>query len=330
MNGQPGSAGPTTLPGDERLELYRWMRLTRTLDNQVMTMWKQGRGVGGTFSGKGHEAIAVGATAALRDDDVVAPMHRDLGSYLVRGLSSERILANQLGRATGVTRGRDANLHGLGDLTLGLIGFVSHLPQSMGVAVGVAMAFAHRGEDRVAMTFVGDGSSNTGLFHEALNLAAVSRAPFVCVVENNQYAYSTPLAQQMVIEDIAVRGPAHGVPATIVDGNDVEAVHAEALAAVERARAGGGPSLIEAKTMRMLGHAIHDGAEYVPDELLAEWAARDPLVRYRERLRSEGVAEADLVEIDETCKALVAEAVRRAEAAPLPIPDDVDSGVYAE
>lgn len=305
------------------------MRLTRTLDNTVMTMWKQGRGVGGTFSGKGHEAIAVGAAYALREDDVVAPMHRDLGSYLVRGLSPERILANQLGRATGVTRGRDANLHGLGDLALGLIGFISHLPQSMGVAVGAAMAFAHRGEDRVALTFVGDGSSNTGLFHEALNLAAVSRAPFVCIVENNQYAYSTPVSQQMAIEDIAVRGPAHGVPAVIVDGNDVEAVHDAALAAVERARAGGGPSLVEAKTMRMLGHAIHDGAEYVPAELLAEWSERDPIVRYREKLRATGVEEATLVQIDEDCKAMVARAVERAEAAPLPDPGDVESGVYA-
>lgn len=331
MSGEGHNAdGAPSLSPAERLEIYRWLRLTRTLDNQVMTLWKQGRGMGGTFSGKGHEAIAVGATFGLRDDDVVAPMHRDLGSYLVRGLTPRRIMANQLGRATGVTRGRDANLHGLGDLSLGLIGFISHLPQSMGVAVGAAMAFTHRGEDRVALTFVGDGSSNTGLFHESLNLAAVSRAPFICIVENNQYAYSTPVAQQMLIDDIADRGPAHGVPSTVIDGNDVEAVHDEVRRAVKRARSGDGPTLIEAKTMRMLGHAIHDGAEYVPERLLAEWAERDPIVRYREKLRTDGVAEADLVAIDTDCKAIVADAVEFAEESPLPDPADVTDGVFAE
>ena len=183
-----------------QLNLAYWMRLTRTLDDAIMAMWKQGRGVGGTFSGRGHEAISVGAGYALGPEDLAAPMHRDLGCYLVRGMTPERIVANQLGKAGGVTGGRDANLHGMGDLALNLIGFVSHLPQSMPVALGAAMAFQYRNEPRVALTFVGDGSSNTGLFHETLNLAAVQRAPFVVVVENNQYAYSTPLAEQMAIE----------------------------------------------------------------------------------------------------------------------------------
>lgn len=294
-----------------------------------MAMWKQGRGMGGTFSGRGHEAIAVGAAFALRPEDVVAPMHRDLGAYLVRGLSPRRIMANQLGRSSGVTRGRDANLHGLGDLSLGLIGFVSHLPQSMGVTVGAAMAFAHRGEKRVALTFVGDGSSNTGLFHESLNLAAVSCAPFVVVVENNQYAYSTPIDQQMAIKDIADRGPAHGVPATIVDGNDVEAVYGAVAVAAARARAGEGPSLIEAKTMRMLGHAVHDGAEYVPRDLLDEWERRDPVDTYRERLRSGGVPESELGRIDQLCRSEVTDAVEFAEGAPLPDPATVTDGVFA-
>ncbi len=323
-------APPIELTDAQRTELFRWMKLTRTLDDRVMALWKQGRGIGGTFSGKGHEAIAVGAGYALEPADVVAPMHRDLGCYLVRGLTARRIMANQLGRLGGVTDGRDANLHGLGDLDLGIIGFVSHLPQSMSTAVGAAMAFSYRGEDRVALTFVGDGSSSTGLFHEALNLAAVQRAPFVVVVENNQYAYSTPLHQQMAIEDIAERGDAHGVQSTIVDGNDVEAVYAATRRAVTRARAGGGPALIEAKTMRMLGHAIHDGAEYVPADLLEEWAQRDPVDAYERRLRAVGMLDDEAVAaIEAECAALVDDAVTFAEESAFPDPSTVAEGVYA-
>jgi pyruvate dehydrogenase E1 component alpha subunit len=313
-----------------KLNLAYWMRLTRTLDDAVVAMWKQGRGVGGTFSGRGHEAIAVGAGYAMDSSDVVAPMHRDLGCYLVRGLSLERILANQLGKEGGVTNGRDANLHGLGDLSLNLIGFISHLPQSLPVALGAAMAFQYREEPRVALTFVGDGSSNTGLFHETLNLAAVQQAPLVVVVENNQYAYSTPLAQQMAIGDIVVRAGAHGIPGKVVDGNDVAAVHAAVADAASRARRGLGPSLIEAKTMRMLGHAIHDGAEYVPAELLAEWEKRDPVATWEERLVAEGVLSAEMLDrLRAECREEVELAIEQAERAPLPDPATVAAGVYA-
>ncbi len=313
-----------------KLDLAYWMRLTRTLDDAIVAMWKQGRGVGGTFSGKGHEAIAVGAGYALGEDDVVAPMHRDLGCYLVRGMAPERIVANQLGKAMGVTSGRDANLHGLGDLSLNILGFVSHLPQSMPAALGAAMAFQYRDEPRIALTFVGDGSSNTGLFHETLNLAAVQKAPFVVVVENNQYAYSTPLGQQMAIEDIVVRADAHGVHGEIIDGNDVAAVYRAVAAAAARARRGEGPSLIEAKTMRMLGHAIHDGAEYVPRELLAEWEARDPVVSWETKLVGEGlISEEMLSRLHAECREEVEMAIEQAEKAPLPDPDTVGAGVYA-
>ncbi len=306
------------------------MRLTRTLDDQIISLWKQGRGLGGTFSQRGHEAISVGAGFALDPDDVVAPMHRDMGCYLVRGMTPARLLASQLGRATGVNGGRDANLHGCGDLNLNIIGFVSHLPQSMPVALGSAMAFQYREEPRVAMTFVGDGSSNTGLFHETLNLAAVHNAPLVVIVENNQYAYSTPLHQQMAIEDISARGAAQGVPSQIIDGNDVEAVYEAARGAVERARSGGGPSLIEAKTMRMHGHAIHDGAEYVPDELLATWRKLDPLERFEKTLRRSGVCDDRALEaVTARCRAEVAAGVRFAEESDWPDPRTVAQGVYA-
>ena len=319
-----------SLDSAAKLNLAYWMRLTRTLDDALVAMWKQGRGVGGTFSGKGHEAIAVGAGYALGPDDVVAPMHRDLGCYLVRGMSAERIMANQLGKDLGVTRGRDANLHGMGDLSLNIIGFVSHLPQSLPVALGAAMAFQYRDEPRVALTFTGDGSSNTGLFHETLNLAAVQRAPFVLVVENNQYAYSTPLHEQMAIDDIVVRAQAHGVAGEIVDGNDVVAVHSAVAAAIARARDGGGPSLIEAKTMRMLGHAIHDGAEYVPPELLEKWRHRDPVILWETALLEQGVlSEAQMERLHSECRDEVEAAIDFAEKAPLPDPAAVATGVYA-
>ena len=318
------------LPDEVCLELHRWMRLARTMDNRLVSLWKQGRGLGATFNQRGHEAISVGAGAALGPQDVVAPMHRDLGCYLVRGMTPRRIMANQLGRATGVTRGRDANLHGCGDLDLNIIGFISHLPQSMPVALGAAMSFIYRNEARVAMTFAGDGSSCTGVFHETLNLAAVHRAPFVVIVENNQYAYSTPLDQQMAIDDIAIRGTAHGVASEIVDGNDVEAVYRVVAAALGRARAGEGPTLIEAKTMRMLGHAIHDGADYVPETLLAEWRERDPIIRFEETLLER--RQADREHLDRVAREsteIVSEAVRFAESSPWPDPSTVTEGVYA-
>ncbi len=319
------------LTSPQLLELFYWMRLTRTLDDAMLATWKQGRGMGGTFSQRGHEAISVGSAFALGEGDFIAPMHRDLGAYLLRGLSPRRVFASLLGRAAGVSGGRDANLHGMGDPDLGIAGFISHLPQSLGVAVGAAMAFTYLKQPNVALTYTGDGASSSGMFHEALNLAALENAPVVVIVENNQYAYSTPLVQQMRNPNIAERAAGYGIPGVVVDGNDVVAVHGVTAAAVERARSGGGPTLIEAKTMRMLGHAIHDGAEYVPPELLAEWAKRDPIALFVERLLAEGVC--DQIELDEIgvrCEVEVADAVAYAEASPLPDPASVSTGVYAQ
>ena len=245
-------------------------------------------------------------------------------------MTPRRVFANLLGRETGVTRGRDANFHGLGDLNHNIVGLISHLPHSLPVALGLAMSFMYRDEPRVALTFTGDGASSTGLFHEVLNMAAVYNAPLVVIVENNQYAYSTPLHQQMKVFDIAGRAGIYGMPGVTVDGNDVEAMHAVAREAVERARRGGGPTLIESKTMRMLGHAIHDGAEYVPVELLAEWQARDPIKLYTVRLLAEGVAgRAELDEIDRRCEVEIDDAIAFAESSPWPDPATVFDGVYA-
>jgi pyruvate dehydrogenase E1 component alpha subunit len=318
------------LTREQKLELFYWMCLTRTYDDTMVAYWRQGKGLGGVFSQRGHEAISVAAGYALEPDDVVAPMHRDLGCFFVRGMTPRRVFAQMLGRATGVSGGRDVNMHGVGDMNLNLIGFISHLPHSLPVAVGVAMSFTYRKEKRVAMTFVGDGSASEGLFHESLNLASIHNAPFVLIAENNQYAYSTPLSQQMRVEDIANRAAAYGIPGLIVDGNDVEAVYAVVKEAVERARAGGGPTLIECKTMRMMGHAIHDGAEYVPRELLEAWEKRNPILLYERKLLDEGVA--DQIEIDEIrqrCEVEVTDAIDFAEKSPFPDAATVTDGVYA-
>jgi len=313
----------------EKLDLYYWMQLARTFDERMLAHWKQGRGVGGTFSQRGHEAISVGAAHALGPGDVVSPMHRDLGAFLVRGLTPREAFANLLGRETGATRGRDANFHGMSNLERGIIGYISHLPHSLPVALGVAMSFRYRGEPRVAMAFTGDGATNAGLYHEVLNMAGLYSAPLVIIVENNQYAYSTPARQASKVKSIAGHAAGYGLLTTTVDGNDVEAVHAVAVAAVQRARAGDGPSLIEAFTLRMLGHAVHDGAEYVPRELLAAWEARDPVVGYRRALATAGASAQQLDEIDRRCRMEIEDAVAFAESSPWPDPSTVTRGVYA-
>jgi pyruvate dehydrogenase E1 component alpha subunit len=318
------------LTRDQQLALFYWMSLTRIFDENMVSMWKEGRGLGGAFSQRGHEAISVGAGYALAADDVVAPMHRDLGTYLLRGMSARRIFGNLLGRANGVSAGRDANFHGMGDLDLSIVGFISHLPHSLPVALGVAMNFTYRGEARAVLTFTGDGASSTGLFHETLNMAAVFNAPLVILVENNQYAYSTPLTQQMKSPEIVTRAAGYGMRGERVDGNDVEAVYTTVAAALDRARRGEGPTLIEAVTMRMQGHAIHDGFEYVPRELLAEWEQRDPVRLYREKLLAAGGVDAvELDEIEHRCAVEVADAIEFAENSPLPDPATIETGVYA-
>jgi len=309
---------------------HYWMRLTRALDDRGTFLHKQSKIVGGYFSQIGHEALSVAAALSLGPHDIIAPMHRDLGAYLVRGLTPRRILAQWLGRETGVTRGRDANLHGMGDLSLGIIGFISHLPASTGVIAGVAHAIKLKSEPRVAMCFFGDGSASQGLAHEAMNWASVFKLPMVIICENNQYAYSTPLSRQMAIEHIAQRAAGYGMPGVIVDGNDFVAVYRAAREAVERARAGGGPTFIECKTMRMRGHAIHDNMAYVPKELLAEWEARDPIARIEEVLRARGLLnDATLAALLARIEAELDEAQAFAEASPYPDPATLTDGVYA-
>lgn len=312
----------------DRTALLRYMLLMRGIEARAMTLYRQGRVPGSLYDGYGQEAVSVGAAFAMAAEDRLCILHRDLGAHLVRGVTPARIFGQYMGRVGGVTGGRDGNVH-FGDRTLGCVGMVSMLPDMMLVATGMAMAFKLRGEQRAAITWFGDGSSSRGDFHEAMNWAGVQRLPVVFVLENNQFAYSTPIDQQFAVNPVR-RAEAYGFPGESVDGNDAEAVFDAVRRARERAIGGGGPTLIEAVTMRMLGHAIHDGFEYVPRELLAEWEQRDPVRLYREKLLAAGVADAtEFDEIVQRCEVEVADAIEFAENSPLPDPAAIETGVYA-
>lgn len=313
----------------ELLHIYYYLKLTRGLEQRVITLYRQGKIVGGVYLSTGEEAIAVGGAAALEPDDVIAPTHRDLGANLMKGITPKEYMAQYLAKQTGLTQGRDGNVH-FGDITRGIIGFISPMADLLPVAAGVGLALKLRRERRVVAAFFGDGASSRGDFHEALNLSAVLKLPVVFICHNNQYAYSTPLSHQMAIEHVADRAKAYGMPGTIVDGNDVLAVRDAVTLAAARARMGEGPSLVEGKTMRMRGHAEHDDASYVPPALLEEWRARDPIDRFTAYLRDQNVLnDASAKTIDDRIAKEIEEAVLFAESSPLPDAKDLLEGVYA-
>ena len=272
---------------DDRRELLRFMLLMRATEERALSLYRQGKVPGSFYDGCGQEAVSVGSAFALGPRDRACILHRDLGAHLIRGVTPGRVLAQMMGRAGGVTGGRDGNMH-FGDRRLGCVGMVSMLPDMALVACGLALAFQIRREPRVAMTWFGDGSTANGQWHEAMNVAGVRRLPIVFILENNQFAYSTPNELEFAVDPVE-RAATYGFEGVKVDGNDVEAVFAASAEACERARAGGGPTLIEAETMRMHGHGAHDDMRYVPAELLEQWARRDPIKVFEARLRSEGL-----------------------------------------
>lgn len=283
-----------TIPPDRLLELHRALLLPRLIEEKMLRLLRQGQ-LSKWFSGIGQEAIAVGVTAALDKDDWILPMHRNLGVFTTRGLDLGRLFRQLLGKDGGNTRGRDRTFH-FGDLEHRIVGMISHLGAMLPVADGLALAAQLRGERRVAAAFTGDGATSEGDFHEAVNLAAVWKLPVLFVVENNQYGLSTPLSEQYACHDLADRGLGYGIPGTIVDGNDLLAVHTAVTIAADRARSGAGPTLLEFKTFRMRGHEEASGTAYVPKELLAEWETKDPLARFEAHLQGLGVLTAQAAE----------------------------------
>ena len=315
--------------GDEDLlRLYYYLRLTRGLEDRVIKLYRQGRILGGCYVGTGEEAISVGSASALEPDDVIAPTHRDLGAHLVKGVTPKEYMAHYLGRRTGLTRGKDGNIH-FGDLSRRIIGFISPMADGIPVAAGVALTFKIRREPHIAVAYFGDGASSRGDFHEGLNLAAVLTLPIVFICHNNQYAYSVPLSRQMAVPHVADRAKAYGFPTQIIDGNDIRAVYQATKEAAARARGGGGPTFIECKTMRMRGHAEHDDASYVPRELLEEWRGRDPIRRFEHYLRERGVPEEQLAAVGSQVAGEIKEALEFAEKSPLPDASEAVQGVFA-
>jgi TPP-dependent pyruvate/acetoin dehydrogenase alpha subunit len=327
---QAAPAQGEALASRDLLEMLYYMRLQRAIEDRGIKLYYQGRIPGAYFTGWGHEAIAVGATYALAPQDLLAPMHRDLAAYIMRGIPVRRVLAQFLDREGGLMRGRDGNVH-MGDPSLGVLPFISHMAASVPVAAGMALACRQRGEARVVLTFFGDGATSTGAWHEGVNFAAVLRLPLVLILENNQYAYSTPLDRQTAARSFVDKAPGYGIPGVAVDGNDVLAVFTAAREGVARARGGGGPTLIECRTMRVRGHSEADKSFYVPPEVLKEWAARDPIVLFERRLREEGHLSPDEDRaMGERISREVEEGLAWAEASPEPAPESVSEGVYAK
>lgn len=303
---------------DAELEsLFAALIIPRTIETKMLSLLRQGR-LSKWFSGVGQEAIAVGVTWALERDDWVLPMHRNLGVWTTRGVDLDRLFRQLLGRADGFTAGRDRTFH-FGSLDDRIVGMISHLAATMPVADGLALAGTLRGERGVAVSFCGEGATSEGDFHEALNLAAVWRLPVLFVIENNGYGLSTPTTQQFVCDSIADRGIGYGMPGIRVDGNDICAVVAAVRQAAERARDGLGPTLFEFMTFRMRGHEETSGTAYVPDELTAKWAERDPIDQLTAVLDRRGILDAEQRDsMRAVVKADIDERIMRALEAPLP------------
>ena len=330
----PGPLRPMQNPGLPRerlLAMHRFLRLNRMVEEKLSALYRQGQILGGLYSSLGQEAISVGTACALEPDDLLAPMIRNIGSLLVRGVTPRDLFLQFLARHDAPTHGKDGTLHFGNVPRRALIGPISHLGTLIPVMAGAALAARMRGQDRVALTYIGDGGTSTGDFHEGLNLAAVLKIPLVLVVENNGYAYSTPTERQFRVLSLAERGPAYGCASESVDGTDVLAVHAATRRAVARGRRGEGPTLLECRAFRMRGHAEHDDMRYVPAGLLEAWKDRDPIGRFEAFLAEEGHAtRAALAAVADELAAPLEEAAREAQDSPHPPPEETLRGVYRE
>ncbi len=330
--GNGAGGGAVSLGRVQKLELYYYMRLTRALEERLVNLYRQTKVVGGLFRSLGQEADAVGSAYALdrTKGDILSPLIRNLGSMLVQGALPLEILRQYMAKGDSPTRGRELNIH-YGDLIRGFVGQISQLGDMVPVMAGVTLSFKMRGEDRVGLVYVGDGATSTGAFHEGINFAAVQRCPLVVVVENNGYAYSTPLSKQTAAKELRDKAAGYGIAAEYADGNDVIATYEATKRAVDRARGGGGVTLVELVTYRRKGHAEHDNQSYVPPGEIDQWASsNDPIDRFVAVLRAEGVAVSELQEIDTRISAEIDAATDEADASPMPEPTDALVGIYAD
>jgi len=313
------------------LDIYRWMLLNRKMEAALENLYKQGKVVGGVYFGLGQEACSCASAYALREDEWLGPMIRNQGSLLVRGFSARDIMMQYMAKAGSPTKGRDASSH-FGDIEKrNVVAPISTLGDLIPVLAGVALGARLQGRNIAVMTYIGDGGQSTGVTYEGLNFAAVQDLGLVLFVENNLWGYSTPADMQFRVKDLAERAIAYGIPGVIVDGTDACQIYDAAHEACERARRGEGPTLIEAKMMRMKGHAIHDAAEYVPKPLFEYWRKRDPITRFEKYLLSKKWL------TSQENERLIAEVERELEAdrdfavaSPMPEPESAAGGVYCD
>ncbi len=311
------------------LQLYYWIRLIRAFEERVSHLHRQNKILGGVYSGAGQEAIVTGVCAPLREGDFLAPLHRDLGVFLVRGVEPGRLMAQLMGKETGLSRGKDNFLHG-GELSRGIFGPTSMLGSSLPVCVGAALKFKMKRDPNVAVAFFGEGAASRGDVHEAMNFAGVHKLPVLFVCENNRFAFSTPIEKQMAVEDLAVRATGYGFSGYVCAGNDLLAVLNLTQRLVNRIRNGGGPELIEFKTYRFRGHSEHDPATYRDQDELIEWESRDPIPLYELYLEKRGHDLARVREqVDARVRNTIQEAVDYAEHSPFPEPHEALEDLYA-
>jgi acetoin:2,6-dichlorophenolindophenol oxidoreductase subunit alpha len=317
------------LSTEQLLEMFRWLKLIRAFDERLSILVKQGQVRSGVYTGIGQEAVIVGTGFGLRKEDFICPLHRDLGAFLMKGVEPRVMMSQMFAKVTGLSKGRDSALHS-GVSELGIFGNTSMLGANLPVAAGLALTFKMERTDNVVVAYFGEGASNVGDFHEALNFAGVQRLPVIFVCENNQYAYSVPLEKSMAIDDVADRAESYGFEGVSINGNDVLAVYQSTLGAIARARSGEGPTLIECKTYRWHGHSEHDKAFYRSDEELAMWKSRDPIPTFTTYLLARGVLdEAKLKEIEDRVKQTIDDAVEYAANAPDPAVEDAVTDLYA-
>src|SRR5580765_3138710 len=317
------------LSPEQLLEMFHWLKLIRAFDERLSILVRQGKVRSGVYTGIGQEAIIVGTCYGLRKEDFICPLHRDLGSFLMKGVDARTMMSQMFAKTTGLSKGRDSALHS-GVTELGIFGNTSMLGANLPIAAGIGYTFKMEKVDNVVVAYFGEGASNTGDFHEALNFAGVQQLPIVFVCENNQYAYSVPLEKSMAIDDVAIRAEGYGFDGVAINGNDVLAVYQASLGAIARARAGDGPTLIECKTYRWHGHSEHDKAFYRTDEELAMWKSRDPIPTCTTSLEWRHVPD-DLKQKDVEARvaSVIDEAVEFAMNAPDPAPEEAVTDLYA-
>src|SRR3982751_3298938 len=317
------------LTSEQLLEMFYWLKLIRAFDERLSKLVRQGQVRSGVYTGIGQEAIIVGTCYGLRKEDFICPLHRDLGAFLMKGVEPRVMMSQMFAKNTGLSKGRDSALHS-GVNELGIFGNTSMLGANLPVAAGLALTFQMEKVDNVVIAYFGEGASNTGDFHEALNFAGVHRLPVLFICENNQYAYSVPIEKSMAIDDVADRAAGYGFDGVAINGNDVLAVFQATQGALTRARAGDGPTLIECKTYRWHGHSEHDKAFYRSDEELAMWKSRDPIPTFTTYLRARHILdEAKQKDVEARVAASIDEAVEFAMNAPDPDPSEAASDLYA-